>query len=66
MNDLADWELWADWKYKFNDQFNIVLGGRYVYDFVPGDQLRDDDSIPKYNTERELLRQFFPKAAVVY
>ncbi|MCK5707639.1 MAG: TonB-dependent receptor [Candidatus Aureabacteria bacterium] len=66
INDLADWELWADFKYQINDQTSIVLGGRYVYDFVPNDQLRDSDSIAKYNTDRELLRQFFPKAAIVY
>ncbi len=66
VNDLADIEAWADFKYKYNEQTSFVLGGRYVYDFVPNDQLRDDDSIPKFNTDRELLRQFFPKAAVVY
>jgi outer membrane receptor protein involved in Fe transport len=67
INDLADWEAWADFKYKFNDQFNIVLGGRYVYDFVPGNQLRDSGNEPSiFDTDRELLNQFFPKAALVY
>ena len=66
VNDLADWELWADFKYHFNDSTSMVLGGRYVYDFAPNDQLRDSDAIAKYNTKRELLRKFFPKAAIVY
>ncbi|MBN1522629.1 MAG: TonB-dependent receptor plug domain-containing protein [Candidatus Aureabacteria bacterium] len=67
INDLADWELWADWKYRFNEQASLVLGGRYVYDFEPGDQLRSSDAdLAKFNTDRELLRDFFPKAAVIY
>ncbi|MCK5706791.1 MAG: TonB-dependent receptor plug domain-containing protein [Candidatus Aureabacteria bacterium] len=66
INDLADWEAWVDFKYKFNETTSMVLGGRYVYDFVPNDQLRDSDSIAKYKTDRELLKKFFPKASVVY
>ncbi|MBN1522489.1 MAG: TonB-dependent receptor [Candidatus Aureabacteria bacterium] len=67
INDLADWELWADFKYRINDQTNIVLGGRYVYEFEPGDQLRGEEAdVAKFNTDREHLRKFFPKAAVVY
>ncbi|MCK5706789.1 MAG: TonB-dependent receptor [Candidatus Aureabacteria bacterium] len=66
VNDLADWEAWGDFKYNLNDQLNIVLGGRYIYDFVPNDQLRDSNAIAKYNTDRELLRKFFPKAGIVY
>jgi len=66
INDLANFEIWADFKHQVSDRMSYVLGGRYVYDFVPGDQLRDDDSIAKYNTDRELLRDFFPKVAVIY
>jgi hypothetical protein len=66
INDLANWEAWVDFKYNINDQTSFVLGGRYVYDFVPGDQLRDSGQIAKYDTDRELLRKFFPKVALVY
>jgi len=67
INDLANWEMWADWKWKARDNLNVFLGGRYVYDYVPDDQLRHRDSeFPLFQTKRELLRDFFPKAALVW
>lgn len=67
INDLADWEAWVDWKWTPSDTMRVVLGGRYVYDFEPDDQLRTDDSpFALFRTDREFLRDFFPKAAVVW
>ena len=66
INDLADLESWFDLKWKPLGNVDLVFGGRYVYDFIPDNQLRDEDSrYALYRTERELLRDFFPKTAIV-
>jgi outer membrane receptor protein involved in Fe transport len=56
-NDIAAVEGYIDAKYQLMDNLSLTGGGRYVGEFNPGDQFRD---------EREKLHQFFPKAAVVY
>ncbi|MDD5131580.1 MAG: TonB-dependent receptor [bacterium] len=56
-NDIAALEGYIDIKYKIRDNITLTTGGRYVEEFNPGDQFRD---------EREKLHHFFPKAAVVY
>ncbi|MDD5258500.1 MAG: TonB-dependent receptor plug domain-containing protein [bacterium] len=56
-NDVAATEIYIDAKYKLNDKVSLTGGGRYVSEFNPGDQFRD---------EREKMHQFFPKSAFVY
>jgi outer membrane receptor protein involved in Fe transport len=56
-NDIAAFEGYIDAKYQLRKDLSITSGGRYVSEFNPGDQFRD---------EREKLHRFFPKAAVVY
>jgi outer membrane receptor protein involved in Fe transport len=56
-NDIAAVEGYIDAKYKIRDNITLTGGGRYVMEFNPGDQFRD---------EREKLHRFFPKAAIVY
>jgi len=56
-NDIAAMEGYVDAKYQLLDNLSLTGGGRYVGEFNPGGQFRD---------EREKLHQFFPKAAVVY
>ncbi len=56
-NDVAAFETYIDAQYKMTDKITLTGGGRYVSEFNPGDQFRD---------EREKLHHFFPKMAVVY
>ncbi len=56
-NDVADTEIYVDAKYQLSNKISLTGGGRYVGEFNPGDQFRD---------QREKLHQFFPKGAVVY
>ncbi|MDD5492717.1 MAG: TonB-dependent receptor, partial [bacterium] len=56
-NDIAAVEGYVDAKYQLLDNLSLTGGGRYVGEFNPGDQFRD---------EREKLHRFFPKAAGVY
>jgi outer membrane receptor protein involved in Fe transport len=56
-NDVAAAEPYVDAKYAVNEQLSLTGGGRYVGEFNPGDQFRD---------EREKLHRFFPKVAAVY
>ncbi|MBI5554362.1 MAG: TonB-dependent receptor [Elusimicrobia bacterium] len=56
-NDIAAAEGYVDAKYQLMDNLSLTGGGRYVGEFNPGDQFRD---------EREKLHKFFPKLAVVY
>ncbi|MFH1428368.1 MAG: TonB-dependent receptor, partial [Candidatus Margulisiibacteriota bacterium] len=56
-NDIAAVEGYLDVKYKIKDNVTLTGGGRYVSEFNPGDQFRD---------EREKLHRFFPKFAAVY
>ncbi len=56
-NDIAAVETYLDAKYDILKELSFTAGGRYVGEFNPGDQFRD---------EREKLHRFFPKLAVVY
>lgn len=56
-NDLAAYETYLDAKYKITEKISLTGGGRYVAEFNPGDQFRD---------EREKVHKFFPKTAAVY
>ncbi|MDD5258502.1 MAG: TonB-dependent receptor [bacterium] len=56
-NDIAAFETYLDVKYQILEEVDLIGGGRYVGEFNPGDQFRD---------EREKLHKFFPKMAVVY
>lgn len=56
-NDIAAIEGYIDVKYKIRDEVTLTGGSRYVGEFNPGDQFRD---------EREKLHHYFPKFAAVY
>ncbi|MDD5131581.1 MAG: TonB-dependent receptor plug domain-containing protein [bacterium] len=56
-NDIAAIETYVDVKYDVLKELSFTVGGRYVGEFNPGDQFRDD---------REKLHKFFPKVAAVY